>query len=151
MVDVELVEVPSETVARVRRKIPVHEMPEFFGEAFEQVMKTVPEAGGAVSGPPFGWYHGKPADTVDVSAGFPVAGDVHAPDGGVVVEERPGGRAAVAVHVGPYDTLDDTYGQVMAWIAGRSLEPREDMWEEYLSEPAGDPATWRTRVVIPVR
>lgn len=151
MVDVELVEVPPETVARVRRRVPVQEMSEFFGHAFEQVMSAVPEAGGRVSGPPFGWYHGMPTDTVDVSAGFPVAGDVHVPDGGVVVEERPGGRAAVAVHVGPYDTLQDTYGQVMAWIAGRSLEPREDMWEEYLSEPAGDPATWRTRVVVPVR
>ena len=116
MVDVELVEVPSETVARVRRRVPVQGMAEFFTHAFEQVMHVLPEAGGRVSGPPFGWYHGMPTDTVDVSAGFPVAGDVHVPDGGVVVEERPGGRAAVAVHVGPYDTIQDTYGQVMAWI-----------------------------------
>ncbi len=150
MVDVELVEVPSETVARVRRRVPVQGMAEFFTHAFEQVMHVLPEAGGRVSGPPFGWYHGMPTDTVDVSAGFPVAGDVHVPDGGVVVEERPGGRAAVAVHVGPYDTIQDTYGQVMAWIDQHTLTPREDMWEEYLSEPTGDPANWRTRVVIPV-
>ena len=70
-------------------------------------MHAVPEAGGQVSGPPFGWYHGVPTDVVDVSAGFPVAGDVHPTDGGVVVEERPGGRAVVAVHVGSYDTIED--------------------------------------------
>jgi effector-binding domain-containing protein len=151
MVDVELVDVPSETVALVRARVPVTEMPAFFGPAFEQVVKAVPEAGGRVTGPPFGWYHGVPTDVVDVSAGFPVAGDVDLPDGEVVVEERPGGRAVVAVHVGPYDTIEATYGLVMAWIGEHSLEPREDMWEEYLSEPTGDPANWRTRVVIPVR
>lgn len=151
MVEVELVEVPSETVARVRRKVPVQEMATFFGQAFEQVGRVVPEAGGVVSGPPFGWYHGMPTDTVDVSAGFPVRGDVHVPDGGVVVEERPGGRAAVATHVGPYDAIQGTYTDVMAWMGEQGLEPREDMWEEYLSEPTGDPATWRTRIVFPLR
>ena len=39
--------------------------------------RRVPEAGGGER-PPFGWYHGMPT-TVDVSAGFPVAGDVHGP------------------------------------------------------------------------
>ena len=151
MVDVEVLDVPSETVARVRRRVPVEGMSEFFGPAFEQVMHAVPEAGGRVAGPPFGWYHGMPTDTVDVSAGFPVSGDVHVPDGGVVVEERPGGRAAVAVHVGDYDSLQETYAKVMAWMAEHSLEPRADMWEEYLSEPKGDPSTWRTRIVIPLR
>lgn len=150
MVDVELVEVPSEVVARVRARVPLQDMTTFFGAAFEQVMSALPDAGGRVSGPPFGWYHGMPTDTVDVSAGFPVAGDVHVPDGGVVVEERPGGRAAVAVHVGPYDTIEGTYAVVSAWLAERSLHPREDMWEEYLSEPTGDPSTWRTRIVMPL-
>ena len=151
MVDVELLEVPSETVARVRAKVPLPELPGFFGPAFEQVMHAVPEAGGRISGPPFGWYHGVPTDVVDVSAGFPVAGDVHVPDGGVVVEERPGGRAVVAMHVGPYDTVEATYAVAMSWMKEHGLEPREDMWEEYLTEPTGDPADWRTRIVMPVR
>ncbi|HYN66263.1 MAG TPA: GyrI-like domain-containing protein [Ornithinibacter sp.] len=151
MVDVELVEVPSEIVARVRARVPVQDLTTFFGAAFEQVMRAVPEAGGTVSGPPFGWYHGMPTDAVDVSAGFPVAGDVHVPDGGVVVEERPGGRAVVAVHVGPYDTMEATYAVVSAWMDEHSVQPREDMWEEYLSEPTGDPSTWLTRIVMPLR
>jgi effector-binding domain-containing protein len=151
MVDIELLEVPTETVAEVRSKVPMTQMTEFFGPAFDRVMRAVPEAGGRVSGPPFGWYRGVPTDVVDVSAGFPVSGDVHVPDGGVVVEERPGGRAVVAVHVGPYDTIEVTYAAVMSWMKEHSLEAREDMWEEYLSPPTGDPSTWRTRIVMPVR
>ena len=76
---------------------------------------------------------------------------MHTPDGDVVVEERPGGRAVVAVHVGPYDTIEDTYAVVMSWMRQHSLEAREDMWEEYLTPPTGDPSTWRTRIVMPVR
>ena len=151
MVDVEVLDVPPVTVARVRRRIPLDGMQEFFGNAFEEVARAVPAAGGRISGPPFGWYHGMPTEVVDVSAGFPVAGEVHPPGWDVAVDERPGGRAAVAVHVGPYDELERTYGEVMSWLEEQALEPRDEMWEEYLSEPRGDPSTWRTRVVIPLR
>ena len=150
MVDIELTEVAAETVAMVRRVVPMGDLTTFLGEAFERVARMVPEAGGAIAGPPFGWYHGMPGETVDVAAGFPVAGDVHVPDGGVAVAERSGGREVVTVHVGPYDTMSATYAQVQAWLAEHGLTPRADMWEEYLSEPTGDPAQWRTRIVCPV-
>lgn len=151
MVDIQLTEIPSETVALVRRVVPMEMLTTFFGEAFERVARAVPEAGGAIAGPPFGWYHGMPGDTVDVAAGFPVAGDVHVPDGGVVVTERPGGRALVGMHVGAYDGL----GQMWEALQGRAeqdgLEGRDDAWEEYLTDPTGDPSTWLTRLVLPVR
>jgi effector-binding domain-containing protein len=143
-------EVPTQVVATIRRVLPVADLGKFFEEAFGTVMGALPPAGGSIAGPPFGWYHGRPSDTVDVAAGFPVGGDVHAPDGGVVVQERPGGRAAVGIHVGPYDDLAATYGELEAWMTARSLVPRSDMWEEYLSEPTGDPATWQTRIVTPL-
>ena len=63
------------------------------------------------------------------------------------LEERPGGRAAVAVHVGPYEGLADTWGRLLGWLAEQGLQPGPEMWEEYLSPPEGDPATWRTRLV----
>lgn len=150
MVDVELVEVPSETVAVMHRLVRADQLPQFFGEAFARVAEVVDTAGGRVSGPPFGWYVGMPAQQVDVSAGFPVAGDIHTPDGGVEVLERPGGRALVAVHVGSYDTLADTWATVDRFAVTAGLPLRHDAWEEYLSEPTGDPSTWRTRVVRPL-
>lgn len=150
MVQVQLVRIPSETVAVVRREIPRETLPTFFDEAFGRVAGVLPEAGGEISGPRFGWYHGLPTTTVDVAAGFPVAGDVHGPDGGVVVTERPGGRALVAVHVGPYEGITKTWREVEAWVEEYSLGVRGDSWEEYLTEPEGDPTTWRTRVVLPL-
>ncbi|HQA15065.1 MAG TPA: GyrI-like domain-containing protein [Ornithinibacter sp.] len=148
MVEIQLTDVPPETVAMVRRVVPMGDLTRFFGEAFERVAGAVPEAGGAIAGPPFGWYHGMPGDTVDVAAGFPVSGDVHVPDGGVVVVERPGGRALVAMHVGSYDGLGETWGELERRAEHDSVEAREDFWEEYLSDPRGDPSTWRTRLVM---
>jgi effector-binding domain-containing protein len=41
----------------------------------------------------------------------------------------------------------------MSWMGERGLEPREDMWEEYLTDPRAEPdaSRWQTRLVLPVR
>ena len=54
MVQVQLVRIPSETVAVVRREIPRETLPTFFDEAFGRVAGVLPEAGGEISGPRFG-------------------------------------------------------------------------------------------------
>ena len=145
-----LEEVPATTVATLRRTVPVADLPGFFDSAFSHVAGAVADAGGEVGPPPFGWYHGMPTDTVDVSVGFPVVGDVHELGGGVGLHERPAVRAAVGIHVGPYDGLGATYARMQQWVAEQGLAASGEMWEEYLSPPEGDPSTWRTRVVIPV-
>ncbi len=146
----EIIEVPTTTVAVVRRKVPLAEISGFFGSAFEQVAKALAEAGGTIAGPPFGWYHGQTMAPVDVSAGFPVGDAADIPDPEVRVVERPGGRAAVGMHVGPYDRLEHTYRQLESWLADQGLTAGDEMWEEYLSPPEGDPATWQTRLVVPL-
>ena len=88
---------------------------------------------------------------VQVTAGFPVTGPLAATDR-VQPFTLPGGRAVVAVHVGPYDTLETTYHDMLGWISEQGLTPAPAMWEEYLSDPGQepDPARWRTRVVWPL-
>ena len=127
----DVVEIPPQLVAVVRRKVPMNDLTGFFGEAF-------------------GWYHGMPTDTVDVAAGFAVSGLVPGPAGEVTVVERAGGRAAVGMHIGPYDTMVTTYEALQAWMAEQAFVPCDDMWEEYWSEPKGDPSTWQTRIVWPL-
>ena len=64
----------------------------------------------------------------------------------------PGGQAVVGTHVGPYDQLEGTYGELMTWVKLEGLELAEGMWEQYVSDPAAepDPATWRTLIVWPL-
>lgn len=145
----EVVDVPEQRVATVRRVVPMAGLPGFFGDAFHAVAAAVEAGGGAIAGPPFGMYHGMPAETVDVAAGFPVTGWDRDGDE-VTVQTRAGGRAVATVHVGPYDTMVETYDALRRWSAERGLALAGEMWEEYLSDPATDPATWRTRIVWPL-
>ncbi len=153
--DVQVEQVENQSVAFIRRVIATDEMTDFFDSSFGAVAEAVAEAGAQITGPPFGWYQGMPSDTVDVAAGFPVDGVVAGviPGSEVVVEERVGGQAVVAMHVGSYDGLSDTYAEVMAWMEDNDLVSRDDIWEEYLTDPSEepDPSNWQTRLVLPVR
>lgn len=146
-------EVPSRLVAVVRRQVPVDVITQFVSESATAAEAAVEHAGGVIAGALFAWYHGAPSDVVDVSVGFPVTGlPVGGLAGGVEVEQRPGGLAAVVLHIGPYDTLPETYRQLDVWLNTRQLDPSAECWEEYLSdEGAGlDPEAWETRLVRPL-
>ncbi len=56
------------------------------------------------------------------------------------------------LHVGPYETLDQTYGALMGWIAEQGRSVAGPMWEVYWSDPGAepDPTRWRTEVIVPV-
>jgi effector-binding domain-containing protein len=151
MTEFEIVEVEPQQAAVIRAEVPMAELPSVFDRGFHAVMAAVAEQGLAVTGPPFGFYPSLPGDTVEVAVGFPVSGPV-APAGEVTGMELPGGRAVQAVHVGPYDTLERTYGELMAWVQGQGLRLATGMWESYLSDPAAepDPATWRTQITWPL-
>jgi effector-binding domain-containing protein len=142
----------TQRAAVVRAEVPMNELPEFFGRAFHQVMKAVEDQGLTVTGPPFGFYPKMPGATIEVAAGFPVSAEVR-PDGEVAALDLPGGRAIVGVHVGPFETLAQSYQELAEWAASQGLELAGAMWESYLTDPAAepDPAKWQTLITWPVR
>jgi len=141
----------AQPAAAIRRTVPMAELKDAFDRGFSAVMQAIMEQGVAVAGPPFGYYHAMPGETVDVSVGFPVATPVE-PAGDVAPFELPGGRAVVGVHVGPYEELERSYGELMSWVQGQGLTLAVGMWEQYLSDPSAepDPTTWQTRIVWPL-
>jgi effector-binding domain-containing protein len=102
-------------------------------------------------GEPFAYYHGMPTETVDVETGFPVRGAFTA-SGDVARGELPDGRVITGLHVGPFETLANTYAQMTAWAESRGLQLGRGMWEVYLTDPdrEPDPARWQTRIFVPV-
>ncbi|ACL40056.1 transcription activator effector binding [Pseudarthrobacter chlorophenolicus A6] len=145
------VHLAEQPVAVVREQVRMDELPEFFGRAFASVMAAAQRQGAAPAGPPFARYHGMPGETVDVEAGFPIAGGFTTADG-VEAGTLPETDALEALHSGPYDTLQHTYGAIQQQMQADGLIPADTMWEYYLSDPEKepDPATWQTRVVWPV-
>jgi effector-binding domain-containing protein len=137
--------------AVLRGEAPIEELPAVFDRGFHEVMQAIEAQGVTVTGPPFGFYPRMPGETVEVAVGFPTTVPVN-PHGEVRAFELPGGRAITGVHVGPYDTLERTYGELTVWAAAERLQLAPYMWESYLTDPSAepDPNNWQTLIIWPV-
>lgn len=151
MTEIAIVEHIEQPTAVVRDRVRLDQLAAFFSRAFEEAAAALQAQGRHPVGPPFGKYTGVPTDAIDVEAGFPVS-EAIARSGEVVPGTLPGGPVVEAMHVGPYDTIQDTYADVRRYFSEHELTPGDVMWESYLSDPQRqpDPATWRTEVCWPV-
>ena len=76
---------------------------------------------------------------VEVTRTFDTAGEVHA-------TETPTGEAAVAVHRGPYDRMNEAHNAIGRWIVANRRESAGQSWEIY-GDPTPDPANTETTVM----
>lgn len=132
----------------VRQTAPMSELSTVFPAAFGAVAAAAGQAGATLVGPAYAEYFGMPTDTVDVEIGFGVDRPVEVD--GMTATPRAAGRAVVATHVGPYDTLADSYAELMPWLEGQDLALADSMFEFYDSGPDVDPAAAVTRLVFPL-
>jgi effector-binding domain-containing protein len=76
---------------------------------------------------------------VEVTRTFETAGEVYG-------TETQGGEAAVAVHSGPYNRLNEAHDAIRKWMAANRRESAGHSWEIY-GDPTPDPADTETTVV----
>ena len=143
--------VSRQHTAVVRRRCAPDGISTAMGEGFGAVFAAVGKAGATPAGPVFSRYFSFGPEAVEFECGVvltaPFVGD-----GEVQAGELGGGEAAVGMHVGPYDTLHETYSAMQAWMAEQGKRPASSMWEVYLSDPEQepDPTKWLTEVYWPV-
>ena len=138
----------EQPTAVVRDKVDVADLPDWFGHVFEVTAKAIGMAGADFAGPPFARYRIIREGVFEVEAGFPVTQPVPAA-GEVEPSSLPGGPAITTWHIGPYDAMTPGYAALEAWLVEHEVEAEGPPWEQYYSEPTGDPATWRTLLVQP--
>ena len=132
----------------IRQRVPTQQLPELFARTFTEVAAAAGRAGAVVVGPAYAEYFGEPGATVDVEIGFGVDHAVEVP--GMTATERPSRRAVVGTHIGPYDTLSESYAELMPWLELEAMELGESMFEFYDSPPETDPESTVTRLVFPL-
>ena len=76
---------------------------------------------------------------VEVTRAFETAGEVYA-------TETPGGEAAVAIHRGPYNRMNEAHSAIRKWMAANGRESAGHSWEIY-GDPTPDPSEIETTVV----
>jgi effector-binding domain-containing protein len=130
--------------------------PARIGAALDTVLAEVRSAldqqGASAAGPPFVRYFDYAEDEADFEAGFTVDKPI-APAGRVEPGKLPGGRAAVTVHRGRYEGLQNAHNEIGEWVLSHDHDPSGPVWEVFLTDPARepDPARWETEVVWPLR
>src|SRR5262249_1950676 len=91
-------------------------------------------------------------DSGEVAAFIPVAGELRQARHPLQLLDLPGAELAVAVHRGPFNDLDKTYGALGGFVAERAIGVDGPIRENYLVPPYGtaDEARHQTEVCWPV-
>lgn len=150
MYEIEMQTLDEQSTIVARGKVRAVDLPEWFGRAFAATADAIARGRGLTAGPPFARIRPLGEAQFDVEAGFPVVDPVPG-FGETEPSTLPAGPVISTVHVGPYDAMAPAYDALNSWLAAEDAEAAGPAWEIYLSEPAGDPATWRTQVVQPYR
>lgn len=150
--EVTIRQLTPQPVLVIRRRVAQSEIAATLGEILPAVFTYIQRAGIPLAGPPFARYLSMGPGLLTIEAGLAIAGPAQ-PEGEIEVAELPGGPAAVATHVGAYDTLAQTHVAVERWISGHGHASAGAPWELYVTDPGEvpDPAEWRTEVFYPVR
>jgi effector-binding domain-containing protein len=143
---VRFVDLQEQKVAVIRDKVSHEAMADFLGAAFHEVQSAAEEQGLHITGAPFGRYQPIDDGGWDITAGFPVSGDI-TPTGRVEADTLPGGTAAQTMHVGAYELLSAAYEAAMNHVIDEGYQMTGDPWECYLDGP--DVAEPRTELFVP--
>jgi len=147
---VSILETPTLTI---RFRAAPQDIGRKLGEALPAIFALVQSRELEIVGPPFSRYHAHDlaSGTFEIEAGMPLA--VATPgEGSILGSELPGGRAAVLIHRGPYETLGESHSKLQEWAAAHELRAAGGPWEEYVTDPGTQPdsAQWETRIVLPI-
>ena len=127
------------------------ELPKVLGEGYGEIMGLLGKQGLTPAGPPYVLYRNEDIENLDIELGIPAAGDIR-PEGRVVSGTLPGGKAAVAIHTGPYDTIGATYEKLTGYIKEQGLETEGICWESYVDDPGiVPPEELKTEVFFPLK
>jgi effector-binding domain-containing protein len=144
-----IITTPEQKILTVRRKVRVADLQASIREALDEVGVFMVENGIAIKGPPLAYFNGTSGGEADVEFGYGYeGGDVD--DGNVRSRKLPMGRAAMALNLGSYASLNGAHERMLAWIVAKGYSPSPAMWEFYLNDPVDTPEeSLRTQIFWP--
>jgi DNA-binding transcriptional MerR regulator len=147
---VQLRSLPTRTVAGISGRVERSDVVAWYDAAMAELDAAV--AGRPASGPPGGRYANDLFTTGrgEVLVYRPMAGPPIR--GRVAPVVLPPVELASAVHHGPHDDIDVTYGRLGAWVVEHALAVAGPIYESYLVGSGDDPApeAWRTEIGWPI-
>lgn len=149
--EVEVREQREQLTASMTVTCPRDEVGNKLYEIFPAVVMHLNQVGGTAVGAPFVRFHDR-GDPMTIEAGMGISEPIEANDR-IAASTLPGGWVASAWHVGPYETIEESYDKLYAWLETSEYEDAGAPWQVYWTDPGlePDPAKWRTEILVPVR
>ena len=135
----------------IRRRVEPAQIGVTCAEVLPRVAGWLAARGVAPVGAPMTVYHSMDRATgvFDLQPGFFVAAPLDG-EGDISCDVTAGGPAVTAVHVGPYDTIGDTWHALFGWVEARGHDVVCAAWEVYVTDPGRcPPADNRTEIIVP--
>ena len=147
-----IVQLQARPFAYVNLTSSLPAMPQTMSEGFGQLAGLFAKAGAQMAGNPLAHYLAFGADTVTFELGFPVLpADIEKlRSAGLSIGQTPSGRNMTATHIGPYDTVSETYAVMDTAMRAHGVTGTKDMWESYMSPPETPPEQIKTEVIWPL-
>ena len=150
-----------EPVLVERRRVAPAMIGATIGEVVGKIFQYAQQHGFALTGKPITRYLDMGMGHMTIEPGMRIAalaeGEIGgAPDDedveGVRRDVLPGGSAASTIHSGPYETLNEAYAAIEAWMQAEGVSPAGAPWDSYITDPAEfpDPQDWKTEVIWPI-
>jgi DNA-binding transcriptional MerR regulator len=143
-------DVGAQPAVALTRDVDRATVADWFAAAYPRIFAAIGRAAAVPAGPGGALYDERwfVEGGGTVTAYVPVVGV----PAGLAVETLPAARVAVAVHEGPFEDLDLTYGRLGDHVLAAGLEIVGPVRETYLVSPAdtADPADLRTEIAWPV-
>jgi effector-binding domain-containing protein len=150
MSDFEFRTTTRQHTAAIKMTRPITQIGPAMAEAFPKIFHAVVSAGVEPAGVPLAVYFDMGPEETTFECAIPVPGPFTS-SGEVEPSSVGGGETAFAVHVGPYDTIGQTWTALMAWLAEQGRVAAGHGWESYVDEPGQVPdAELRTELYIPL-
>lgn len=144
--EVVLKETEELALLTTRQKMSVEEFGTYYGKIFERIARKGINAEGGTT---LAIYHDEEFD--------PAYNDTEL---GVVIKDRdkadrilPSRLCAVTTHIGPYSSLPDAYGKIVAWMKAQGYQMADAPYEIYRKTGFNGfpPEQWETEIFFPVK
>ena len=142
---------PEKLALMIRTRTSVQDMPSILGICYAEIIQYIKEKGAKEPMESFVRYYNMDMSNLDIDIGFTVLEKL--PDKGrIKMSSIKEGKYAIALHEGPYDTLNKTYDNLNAFVKKQGYETETWVYEVYLNNPMdnpGDPP--RTQIYFPLK
>lgn len=149
--NIEILEKTEHPMIYIRTQTTVQDLPEHIGASYAKMGAYLEKNGRYLADVPFvSFYSFEDLNNMDVAMGFPLASSLEGA-GEIKSGILPAGKVVSCMYLGPYNQIEQIYGQIMKRIEELGCEFVHPAYEFYYNGPEISEEHYLTEIRLPIR